>query len=95
MQREAAIESIVLLKNDTIVLPLSTRIDRTIAVIGADATEARLGGYTGPGNDKVNILDGIKKRPRQNVLYTPGAAVQNSNETIPRKIFNYNGRKPV
>ncbi len=55
---EAARESIVLLKNDGNALPLARSV-RTIAVIGTDAVEARLGGYSGPGNQKVSILDGI------------------------------------
>ena len=38
------------------------KIIRTIAVIGTDAIEARLGGYSGPGNNKISILEGIKKR---------------------------------
>ncbi|MDF2772227.1 MAG: hypothetical protein K0S86_1721 [Geminicoccaceae bacterium] len=44
-------------RND--ILPLSKRT-RSLAVIGVDATEARLGGYSGPGNAKVSILDGIR-----------------------------------
>ncbi len=59
LAREAARESIVLLKNDTHVLPLSKTMKR-VAVIGVDAQEARLGGYSGPGNDKVSILDGVR-----------------------------------
>ncbi|MFT3910474.1 MAG: glycoside hydrolase family 3 N-terminal domain-containing protein [Ferruginibacter sp.] len=61
LAKKAAIESIVLLKNEKAVLPLNKNI-KSIAVIGADAVEARLGGYSGPGNGKQNILDGIKKR---------------------------------
>jgi beta-glucosidase len=72
LAKEAALKSIVLLKNDNI-LPLRKNI-RSIAVIGADATEARLGGYSGPGNGKVSILEGIKKRAGNNtkVLYAEG-----------------------
>ena len=38
-------------------------------------TAARLGGYSGPGNNKINILDGIKQRAGNNikVLYAEGA----------------------
>ena len=35
---------------------------RSIAVIGTDAVEARLGGYSGPGIEPVSILDGIKQK---------------------------------
>ena len=58
---EAARASIVLLKNDARALPLASTA-RSIAVIGTDATEARLGGYSGPGLEPVSILDGIKQR---------------------------------
>ena len=59
--REAAQKSVVLLKNDKNILPLSRTI-KSIAVIGPDAAEARLGGYSGPGINKVSILDGIKSK---------------------------------
>lgn len=59
--RKAARESIVLLKNEVNTLPLSSDV-ASIAVIGQDATEARPGGYSGPGNYKISILDGIKDR---------------------------------
>jgi beta-glucosidase len=58
LARKAALESIVLLKNEKSTLPINKQI-RSIAVIGKEATEARLGGYSGPGNGKVNILHGI------------------------------------
>jgi beta-glucosidase len=57
----AARASIVLLRNERGTLPLTRRI-RSIAVIGEDATEARLGGYSGPGNAKVSILDGVRAK---------------------------------
>ena len=31
-------------------------------MIGVDAVEARLGGYSGPGNNKISILAGIKEK---------------------------------
>jgi beta-glucosidase len=55
----AARESMVLLKNSENVLPLTP--GKTVAVIGVDAEEARLGGYSGPGNGVVSILDGIRQ----------------------------------
>ncbi|HHS14126.1 MAG TPA: beta-glucosidase [bacterium] len=60
LARQAARESMVLLKNQNSLLPISRDI-RSIAVIGPDALEARLGGYSGPGIEKVNILEGIQK----------------------------------
>lgn len=71
LAREAARASLVLLKNDRRTLPLSAAA-RSIAVIGADATEARLGGYSGPGNEPVSILDGITQRAG------PGVAVRHA-----------------
>jgi len=58
---EAARKSIVLLKNEGNTLPFSAKI-KTIAVIGEDATEARLGGYSGPGIRKISILEGIRQK---------------------------------
>lgn len=59
LAKKAALESMVLLKNEQQTLPLNKDI-RSIAVIGTDAEEARLGGYSGPGNDPVSILEGIR-----------------------------------
>lgn len=70
---EAARKSIVLLKNEKAVLPLSHKV-RSVAVIGTDAKEARLGGYSGPGNRKISILDGIRMVAGDSITvsYTPG-----------------------
>ncbi|MFT4019598.1 MAG: glycoside hydrolase family 3 C-terminal domain-containing protein [Agriterribacter sp.] len=75
--RKAAQSSIVLLKNEHNILPLSKNI-KTIAVIGEDAVAARLGGYSGPGNGKVSILDGIRSSigKTASVLYAEGCRVQ-------------------
>ena len=61
LAREAARKSIVLLRNERRTLPLSPSI-ASVAVIGTDAVEARLGGYSGPGIRPVSILDGIRTR---------------------------------
>jgi len=70
---EAARASITLLKNDDAVLPLKKTI-RSIAVIGTDADEARLGGYSSDGNDKISILRGIREKlgAGVDVHYAPG-----------------------
>jgi beta-glucosidase len=60
LAREAARASIVLLKNDRAILPLP-RSTKSVAVIGVDADEVRLGGYSGPGIDKVSIVEGIRR----------------------------------
>jgi len=83
---EAALESVVLLQNKNAILPISTATE-SIALIGTDATEARLGGYSGPGTKKVSILDGMLKKYGANKIITaagPGRDSKNWN-IIPSK----------
>jgi beta-glucosidase len=90
LARKAAFESITLLKNEKNVLPFGSSI-HSIAVIGDDAADARLGGYSGPGNGKVSILDGIKQRAADSikVSYTPGCGLRSKEwEVIPSKYFS-------
>lgn len=69
---EASLKSIVLLKNEEDVLPLKNTL-RSIAVIGTEAKEGRLGGYSGKGNGLVTLLEGIQKRAgRAIVQYADG-----------------------
>jgi beta-glucosidase len=89
LAKQAALESIVLLKNTRLpgqekeILPLLKTLS-SLAVIGTDAIEARLGGYSGPGNGKINILDGIKNKigKARNVIYAPGCG-RKSEEWVP------------
>ena len=69
---EAARASIVLLKNDRNTLPLTKT--KSIAVIGVDASEARLGGYSPDPPDTVSILEGLRNRANRGAVirYTPG-----------------------
>ncbi len=71
--KQAALESMVLLKNNAQTLPLSKQL-HSVAVIGTDAVEARLGGYSGPGNQPVSILEGIKNKIGNScqINYSPG-----------------------
>lgn len=92
LARKAAFESIVLLKNEKSVLPFSSNI-HSIAVIGEDAVDARLGGYSGPGNGKVSILDGIKQRAADSiqVSYTPGCGISTQEwVVVPSKYITCN-----
>ena len=74
LARRAAQESVVLLKNAGATLPLDKELP-TIAVVGPDAAEARLGGYSGPGRDKISILDGIRRKVgADRVRYARGCA---------------------
>lgn len=73
LAREAAAASLVLLRNERNTLPFPPVI-RSLAVIGQDAAEARLGGYSGPGAGRVSILDGIRAAlpATSSVRYEPG-----------------------
>jgi len=73
LAKEAALQSIMLLKNENDALPLSREL-RSLAVIGPDADAARLGGYSGPGIDKVSILEGIRNKvgPSMQVNHAKG-----------------------
>jgi beta-glucosidase len=81
--KKAALESIVLLKNERNILPLKPGI-KSIAIIGTDATEARLGGYSGPGNNKVSILEGIRKKAGKNIRiqFAPGPGISAENTSV-------------
>jgi beta-glucosidase len=77
---QAARESIVLLKNERNVLPLTTRA-KTIAVIGptADALDILLGNYNGTPSRYTTILAGIRKRFRNaKILYAQGSPLTES-----------------
>ncbi|MCK5456123.1 MAG: glycoside hydrolase family 3 C-terminal domain-containing protein, partial [Melioribacteraceae bacterium] len=90
----SAQESIVLLKNDNKVLPLKKDLKK-IAVIGTDAVEGRLGGYSGPGNNVISMLDGIKERVggTTEINYALGCGRESAEFiTIPSKnLFSTNG----
>ena len=77
--KKAALESIVLLKNDDNALPINKNI-KSIAVIGKEAIEASLGGYSGPSNGKISILEGIKAKLGTSVQinYSEGADKTNT-----------------
>lgn len=88
LAREAAQASLVLLRNEG-VLPLSTSI-QTLAVIGTDAVEARLGGYSGPGIRPVSLLAGLRAAldPRATVRFAPGPGrLPSRPATIPAAAF--------
>ncbi len=79
LARRAAEASIVLLKNKAGLLPLAPRA--RLAVIGTDAVEARLGGYSGPGNRKSSLLEALRATAANGaaVDYAPGCG-----RTVPR-----------
>ena len=84
LARQAARESIVLLKNEGQILPLKRNI-RSIAVIGVDAVSPRLGGYSGPGNAPVSILEGIKRNLTSTgtrVSFHPGPGISETKTQV-------------
>jgi beta-glucosidase len=74
---EAARRSIVLLKNETSLLPLERAKIRKVAVVGPNARGVRLGGYSSDPGRGVDILDGIRQTagPGIRVLYAEGVRI--------------------
>ncbi len=73
LAEEIARKSIVLLKNEDGLLPLSGDI-KTLAVVGPSAGSAMLGDYTTENKTGISVLEGIKRRvsPQTRVLYDRG-----------------------
>jgi beta-glucosidase len=84
--RELARESIVLLKNDRHILPLSKNL-ATVAVIGGLAADsvAVIGNWSavGRGGDAVSVLTGIRRAvsPRTRVVHARGASPMDDDTT--------------
>ncbi|HEX5004422.1 MAG TPA: glycoside hydrolase family 3 N-terminal domain-containing protein [Gemmatimonadales bacterium] len=76
LAREAAGAAVVLLSNDGL-LPLDPAL-KSVALIGADAAEARLGGYSGPGVAPVSILAALRDRLGDRVRHAPGPGRANA-----------------
>lgn len=96
LARQAAMKSIVLLKNDAKkILPLRNTA-KNIAIIGVDAVEARLGGYSGPGNVKTNLVGAMKKMaaPGTVIRYAEGCGRTYSEWEVvkPEYLSNSNGK---
>jgi beta-glucosidase len=74
---KAAHESIVLLKNQDNLLPLKRSGYKRIAVIGPNAMDTHLGGYSGRPSRSVSILQGIKDKvgAAVEVLYAEGCRI--------------------
>ncbi len=93
LAKDAALRSIVLLKNEDNALPLKKDI-RSIAVIGVDAVDGRLGGYSRPGQAIVPILAGIRGKLGEEVevIYSQGCG-RASSEFVPVSSDNLIGLK--
>lgn len=92
LARKVARESIILLKNDENILPLSKNL-KSVAVIGpnADNMYNQLGDYTAPQDEKnvVTVLEGIKKHvgKQTKVTYVKGCDIRDTTQTnIPQAV---------
>ncbi|MFY1046689.1 glycoside hydrolase family 3 N-terminal domain-containing protein [Chryseobacterium sp. GP-SGM7] len=96
LAEKTAVESFVLLQNNNQTLPISDKVKK-ILVVGTDAVDARLGGYSGPGNKKVNILDGIKnfvKNKNVEIKYSKGIDWNLKEfQTIPAEFLSSENKK--
>jgi len=74
---EAARKAIVLLKNEKDLLPLDLAKLKTIAVIGPNAADVHLGGYSRDPAFGISVLDGIRARvgDKAKVLYAEGCKI--------------------
>jgi beta-glucosidase len=74
---EAARKVIVLLKNEKNLLPLDATKLKTIAVIGPNAADVHLGGYSRDPGYGVSVLDGINAKvgDKVKVLYAEGCKI--------------------
>ncbi len=74
LARQAADEAMVLLKNENNLLPLDAGKIKTLAVIGPNAAEVHLGGYSSVPMEGVSVLQGIREfaGTSMRVLYAEG-----------------------
>lgn len=96
LAEKAAVESFVLLQNTNNTLPIPEHIKK-ILVVGTDAADARLGGYSGPGNNKVSIVEGIKdfvKNKNIEITYSKGIDWNIKNfVTVPAEFLSSGNQK--
>ena len=77
LAEKAAEEAIVLLKNKGNLLPLDAKKMKAIAVIGPNAKDVHLGGYSRDPGRGVSVLEGIQNRAGSSVkvLYAEGCKI--------------------
>jgi beta-glucosidase len=77
LAEKTAEKAIVLLKNENNLLPLDLTKLKTIAVIGPNAADVHLGGYSREPAHGVSILDGIRERvgTAAKVVYAEGSRI--------------------
>ncbi|OOV19340.1 glycoside hydrolase family 3 N-terminal domain-containing protein [Flavobacterium sp. LM4] len=83
---EAAQKSMVLLKNDNTILPLSKNL-KNIAVIGPNANASRLGGYAPKNSAGMTVFEGVQQLVGKtaNVVYEEGVPLIVKGQIIPSK----------
>ncbi|CAD0005438.1 glycoside hydrolase family 3 N-terminal domain-containing protein [Flavobacterium salmonis] len=83
---EAAQKSMVLLKNDNTILPLSKNLTN-IAVIGPNANASRLGGYAPKNSVGMTVFEGVQQLVGKtaNVVYEEGVPLIVKGQIIPSK----------
>ena len=77
LAKQAALETITLLKNESQTLPIDRSAIRKIAVIGPNADRELLGGYSGRPKRFVSVLEGLKAALGDDVevLYHEGCKI--------------------
>lgn len=82
LAEKAAEEVMVLLKNDNHLLPLDLNKIHTMAVIGPNAADTHVGGYSRAPGHEVSVLQGIRDYvgDRAKVLYAQGCAITTAPE---------------
>lgn len=77
LARQAAEEAMILLKNDGGVLPFDRARIKTLAVIGPNAADIHLGGYSAVPMQGVSVLEGLRASlgDAARVLYAQGCAL--------------------
>lgn len=89
---KAAHESLVLLKNENHLLPLDASKIKTLAVIGPNAADIHLGGYSSEPRYGISVLEGIKQFAKEKfevtyaegckITTTPGSFWDNDNTVL-------------
>ncbi|MFI3280555.1 MAG: glycoside hydrolase family 3 C-terminal domain-containing protein [Rikenellaceae bacterium] len=79
---KAAEESVVLLKNEENILPLSKEEIKSIAVVGPFAPTCWLGIYSGFPQSRISPLEGIKSYFDGEVLFEQGCAITHEDDSL-------------
>jgi beta-glucosidase len=82
LARKAAQEAMILLKNENDLLPLDSNKIQKLAIIGPNAADIHLGGYSFTPMDGISVLEGIKNfaDKRIEIHYAEGCKITLNNE---------------